>query len=137
MAERRAGGRAAPGPWLAAQGASQVSLKAKQPADAPCTNSIRAAGRLEPPRERAQEPSARTPPLCWAAEVDHILFRREHGPLAPVPARPNASPPPIDGIRWVVCDLIDMLLSWHARNGAVCDIFSVLLQLGPEGQEAQ
>lgn len=69
--------------------------------------------------------------------VDHILFRREHGPLAPLPARLVAAPPPSDGIRWVVCDLIDMLLSWHARNGAVCDIFNVLLQLGPEGQEAQ
>jgi len=59
--------------------------------------------------------------------VDYVLFRQKHGADAPLPvsllARPHNG-----RVKWVMCDLLDVLLRWHARNQTACDVFGLFLQ---------
>lgn len=59
--------------------------------------------------------------------VAYILFRQEHGPEAPLPEslmlRSQGGK-----ARWVWCDALDVLLSWHSRNQVMCDVCGLLLQ---------
>jgi len=60
--------------------------------------------------------------------VDYVKFRQDHGPHVPVPEMLLATPQRAKQKHWVVCDLLDLLLRWHARNQTTCDIFGILLQ---------
>jgi len=60
--------------------------------------------------------------------IEYVKFRQEHGPHVPVPEMLLASPHKAPQVRWVVCDLLDLLFRWHARNQTTCDIFGILLQ---------
>ncbi|CAJ1408737.1 unnamed protein product [Effrenium voratum] len=59
--------------------------------------------------------------------VAHVQYRAEYGASAPLPdslvrERVEAR------VQWVVCDFLDILMSWHARNRVACDACSLLLQ---------
>ncbi|CAE6924222.1 PRMT5 [Symbiodinium natans] len=60
--------------------------------------------------------------------VAHAQFRSEHGPLAPLPDSLRSNEVQATAKKWVVCDIFEMLLSWHARNRVACDACSLLLQ---------
>lgn len=61
--------------------------------------------------------------------VAHVLFRSENGPTGPLPASlVRAQPKDASKVQWVLCDFLDLLLSWHARNRVACDACSLLLQ---------
>lgn len=59
--------------------------------------------------------------------IAHILFRQQHGPETPLPASLVVNTND-KLVKWVWCDLLELLLSWHARNQALCDVCGLLLQ---------
>jgi len=59
--------------------------------------------------------------------VAYVLFRQQHGPEAPLPTSLLACQP-AGRATWIWCDLLDLLLRWHARNQTACDVCGLFLQ---------
>ncbi|CAE7825157.1 unnamed protein product [Symbiodinium sp. CCMP2592] len=68
--------------------------------------------------------------------VAHVQFRSEHGPLVPLPHALRGCEVKATAAKWVVCDIFEMLLSWHARNRVACDACSLLLQPFQEANQS-
>mmetsp|Transcript_87512 Transcript_87512/g.155218 ORF Transcript_87512/g.155218 Transcript_87512/m.155218 type:complete len:311 (+) Transcript_87512:37-969(+) len=67
--------------------------------------------------------------------VAHIRFRCQHGVSAPLPHSLIPAAEEKAQAKWVVCDVFELLLSWHARNRVACDVFALLFQpFQPEDQ---
>merc|ERR1712066_822314 len=56
----------------------------------------------------------------------HVLFRQRYGPDAPLPAA--LLPANAEAVKWVLLDVFDMFVSWHAQNRAACDVCGLFLQ---------
>jgi len=67
--------------------------------------------------------------------VAHIRFRCQHGASVPLPHSLTPVAEDKAKTKWVVCDVLELLLSWHARNRVACDVFALLFQpFQPEDQ---
>lgn len=90
---------------------------------------------LHPAAQSAQGYFLGQPVLISVDEAEeviaHVLFRQKYGATAPLPAsllaRGAAAARGERTVKWVVLDVLDLLLSWHASNTTACNACGLLL----------